>query len=454
MRALHPALLCLPLLFACSGGGGSSAPVLDYGGEPMRLRAGEPVALAGVNGVGSGFVAVPPLPNGLLLDPASGAISGSATSTAAVTTHQVTGLVGEVVVTATLQIAVGASLPAEVAWLESGFAIERFATLTEAPGKFALAPDGSVFVSERSSGVVRRIDAGGTLQATPFATVQVTTGSHRGLLGLAVSPTFASDHYVFALATVPAGSGLPERSVLYRWTEVAGIGQNQVVLRSDLPVATINNGGALCFDQGGMLVVSIGDTESSSAAQSDGSLAGKLLRLDPADGSAAADNPQSGSPVLCKGLRNVFALTLEPNSGGLFAADNGPADNDELLLVQPGRNFQWGASPGVDFGAATGLLLRLWPDVVVPTGLAFVPNDAADWPAAHRESLFLSLYDEEVIERFRMSGSLRTEIDDEQRFLSMAPDGVQHKPVDLQWGPDGALWLLTFTALYRIDRIR
>jgi glucose/arabinose dehydrogenase len=235
---------------------------------------------------------------------------------------------------------------------------------------------------------------------------------------------------------------------------VSGLGQNQLVLRSDLPVATINNGGALCFDADGMLVVSIGDTEAPSAAQSDGSLAGKLLRLDPADGSAAAGNPQPGSPVLCKGLRNVFALAREPNSGGLFAADNGPADNDELLLVQPGRNFQWGAAPGVDFGAATGLLLRLWPDVVVPTGLAFVPNGATDWPAAHRESLFLSLYDEEVVERFRLSGSLRTEIDDEQRFLSMVPDGVQNKPVDLQWGPDGVLWLLTFEALYRIHRIR
>lgn len=454
MRSSAVSLSWLSCLVACSGGGGGSAPVLDYGSAPLLLRVGEPVAFAGVAGLGSDFVATPPLPNGLLLDPTTGAITGSAVGVAAGTTHQITGTLGGMPVTATLQLAIGAALPAEVAWLEPGFAIERFAALTEPPGKFALAPDGRAFVSERSSGVIRLIDADGTLQATPFATVHVTTGSHRGLLGLAVSPDFASDQRVFALATVPAGSGQPERSVLYRWTEVAGIGQNQVVLRADLPVATINNGGALCFDDSGMLVVSIGDTESPTAAQSDGSLAGKLLRLDPADGSPAPGNPVPGSPVLCKGLRNVFALAREPNSGGLFAADNGPADNDELLLVQPGRNFQWGAAPGVDFGAATGLLLRLWPDVVVPTGLAFVPPAAAAWPTAHRESLFLSLYDEEVVERFRMSGALRTEIDAEQRFLAMAPDGVRHKPVDLQWGPDGRMWLLTFEALYRIDRIR
>lgn len=454
MRTPPSSLAWLSLLLACSGGGGGDAPVLDYGSEPLLVRVGEPVALAGANGMGSGFVAVPPLPNGLLLDAATGAVTGSATGTSAASTHQVSGLVGDVLVSATLQIAVGAALPTEVAWLEPGFAVERFATLTEAPGKFALLPDGRALVSERSSGVIRLIDADGTLQPTPFATVQVTTGSHRGLLGLARSPNFANDHFVFAFATVPAGSGQPERSVLYRWTEVGGVGQSPVVLRDGLPVATIDNGGALCFDQSGMLVVSLGDTESPAAAQDDASLAGKLLRLDPADGSAAAGNPVSGDPVWCKGLRNVWALAVEPNSGALFAADNGPADNDELLLVQPGRNFQWGASPGTDFGAATGLLLRLWPDVVVPTGLAFVPPAAVGWPSSHRDSLFLSLYDEEVVERFLLSGTLRTEIDDEQRFLAFVPNGVQQKPVDLQWGPDGRLWLLTFAAIYRIERIQ
>jgi aldose sugar dehydrogenase len=203
-----------------------------------------------------------------------------------------------------------------------------------------------------------------------------------------------------------------------------------------------------------MLVVSLGDAETPAAAQSDASLAGKLLRIDPATGAAAGDNPQVGSPVFAKGLRNVWALTVEPSSGALFAADNGPADNDELLLIQPGRNFQWGAAPGVDFGALTGLLLRLWPDVVVPTGLAFARPDAADWPVAFRESLYMGLYDEEIVLRLRMSGALRTEIDDEQRFVAMLPDGVSNKPVDLRRDGDGRLWLLTFAAIYRIDRIR
>ena len=446
--------IVLPSLCACSGGGGGGAPVLDYGTAPVLLRAGEPIALAGVGAAGSGFVATPPLPAGLQLDAASGAISGSPMAVSSGTSHVISGMVGDRPVTATLALAVGAALPAEISWLDPGFAVERFATLTEAPGKFALAPDGRVFVSERASGVIRIVDPSGALLSTPFASLAVTTGSHRGLLGLALSPDFAVDGRVFATATVPAGNGKPERSVLYRWQDVGGIGQNRVVLLDDLPVSTINNGGALCFDSSGMLMVSIGDAEVPAQAQSDASLAGKLLRIDPDDGSVPADNPQGGSPIYCKGLRNVWAMTVEPGSGALFAADNGPANNDELVLVQPGRNFEWGAPSGTEFGAETGLLLRLWPDVVVPTGLAFARPDAADWPSAYCESLFLSLYDEEIVLRLRTSGSLRTEIEQEDRFLAFAPDGIDNKPIDVQRDAAGRLWLLTFTAIYRIDRIR
>jgi glucose/arabinose dehydrogenase len=319
----------------------------------------------------------------------------------------------------------------------------------------ALAPDGRVFVTELGSGVLRLVDPTGALVATPFATVPVVTGSHRGLLGVALSPDFATDGRVFALACTPAGSGKPERSVLYRWNDVGGSAQNQIVLLDDLPISTINNGGALCFDAAGMLLVSIGDTENPALAQADGSFAGKILRLDPADGSAAAGNPTPGSRVFAKGLRNTFALTRDPVNDALLLADNGPASDDELDLLQPGRNFEWGAAPGAAFGALTGTQLRHWPDVVVPTGLAFRDTtDALDWPAAHERSLYLTFYDDEIVMRFELSGSQRTDIDRELEFLRFVPNGTANKPLDIQRGPDGRLWILTFTAIYRLDRIR
>ena len=440
---------------ACSSGGGDGTPTFDYGSEPVLLRAGDAVELPATSGSGEDFTVTPPLPAGLTLDAATGAIRGTPTAAATGTDYTVRGTLGGNEVAATIQIAVGAALPAEVTSLESGFAIERFATLTEGPGKFAIAPDGRVFVCERQSGVVRIIAADGTLQPTPFATVAVTNGNHRGLLGVALSPQFATDGHVFAFATVPAGGGKPERSVLYRWTEVAEVGTSQTVLLDDLPVASINNGGALCFGPDGMLFVTIGDTEDPTLAQSTGSLAGKILRIDPNDGSVPSDNPTPSSPVFASGMRNTWALTIEPNAGSLFAADNGPDNNDELNLVQPGRNFEWGAAPGAEFGADTGAQLRLWPDVVVPTGLSFGSNSPdSDWPATHQRSLFLSFYEEEEVLRLEMSGTLRTDIDREVEFLRLQPNGVDNKPVDLVLGPNDSLWLLTFAAIYRIDRIR
>lgn len=112
------------------------------------------------------------------------------------------------------------------------------------------------------------------------------------------------------------------------------------MLLDDLPVAALDNGGALCFGADGMLFVSIGDVEDPALAQDDGSPAGKVLRIDPEDGSAPADNPTPGSRVFVKGLRNTWALAVEPAAGTLFGADNGPAADDELNLLLPGRNFE------------------------------------------------------------------------------------------------------------------
>lgn len=444
----------LVLLAACSGGGGG-APSFDFGDEALLLRVGEPVQAVPTTATGADFTVAPPLPAGLQLDAATGAITGTPSMVAAGQDYVVTGRLGDLTVSAAVHVAVGSALPAEIASLEAGFAVERFATLALPPAKMALAPDGRVFVTELGSGVLRLVDATGALQPTPFVTVPVLTGSHRGLLGVALSPDFANDGRVFAIACTPAGSGKPDRSVLYRWNDTGGLAQNQVVLLDDLPVSTLNNGGALCFDATGALLVSIGDTEDPARAQSDASFAGKILRLDPDDGSAAADNPTPGDRVFAKGLRNTFALTVDPVTTLPLLADNGPASDDELDLLQPGRNFEWGAPPGSDFGALTGTQLRHWPDVVVPTSLAFRDaGDALDWPAAHERSLYLTLYDDEVVQRFELSGSQRTDIDREVEFLRFVPDATANKPLDIQRGPDGRLWILTFTHVYRVDRIR
>ena len=64
----------------------------------------------------------------------------------------------------------------------------------------AWAPDGRLFFAERGGAI--KVARGG--KVTTFATVPTVTTergggySERGLLGLALSPTFATDHFVYA----------------------------------------------------------------------------------------------------------------------------------------------------------------------------------------------------------------------------------------------------------------
>ena len=53
-----------------------------------------------------------------------------------------------------------------------------------------------------------------------------------------------------------------------------------------------------------------------------------------------------------------------------------------------------------------------------------------------------------------MSGSQRADIDHESEFLRFVADGTNNKPLDIHRGPQGRLWILTFTAIYCVDRIR
>src|SRR6185503_6140335 len=68
------------------------------------------------------------------------------------------------------------------------------------PTAMELAPDGRIFVCEQG-GKLRVID--GTLQTTPFVTLNVDSDGERGLLGIAFDPSFATNGFVYVYHTVP-----------------------------------------------------------------------------------------------------------------------------------------------------------------------------------------------------------------------------------------------------------
>lgn len=83
----------------------------------------------------------------------------------------------------------------------------------------------------------------------------------------------------------------------------------------------------------------------------EGSLSGKILRIDPATGLGLADNPFfDGDPssirsrIWASGLRNPFRFTTQPGSGPkevLFISDVGWNSWEEVNVARGGENFGW-----------------------------------------------------------------------------------------------------------------
>jgi glucose/arabinose dehydrogenase len=231
------------------------------------------------------------------------------------------------------------------------------------PWGLAFLPDGSALVTERDTARVLRVEPG---SATPLTTVGgVAFGGEGGLLGIAVSPEFATDRLVYLYATTPGGN-----RVLRTTLENDRLGEPEVLL-DGIPSSRIHNGGRLAFGPDGMLYASTGDAAEESLSQQPDSLAGKILRLTP-DGDVPADNPDPSSPVWSSGHRNVQGLAWD-DEGNLWASEFGANTWDELNLSEPGRDYGWPQVEGTG-GEDAGFVdpAVQWPtDQASPSGVAF-----------------------------------------------------------------------------------
>src|SRR6266567_9402671 len=172
-------------------------------------------------------------------------------------------------------------------------------TAADTATALAWAPNKRLFYAERS-GTIRTFD--GTTRRT-FATVSTSTDGERGLLGLALSPTFDKDHFVYAFYS-RADDRTRQRVV--RWLDRGGTGVNVTTIVENLPAGPdcCHKGGRIAFGPNGKLYVTLGENHMAAEAQNTASVRGKILRYN-ADGTVPGDNPfGSGNPVWAIGLRN------------------------------------------------------------------------------------------------------------------------------------------------------
>ncbi|HEV8638837.1 MAG TPA: PQQ-dependent sugar dehydrogenase [Chloroflexota bacterium] len=309
----------------------------------------------------------------------------------------------------------------------------------ETPWAIAFAPDGRWFITERPGRI--RVVENGRLQPEPWMTFDVweQADSEAGLLGIALDPTFAENHFVYLAYTYPAGGRLQNRLVRLREDPSTRRGVQDRVLFDGVLGNQNHDGGRVKFGPDGKLYWTMGESFIPNLAQDQASPSGKILRLNP-DGSIPADNPFPGSPVYSMGHRNPQGLAWQPSTGRLYATEHGPSGqqgccHDELNYIEPGKNYGWPTIRGdqTRAGLETPILESGASTTWAPSGATFVTR--GPWAGSllftglRGQALYRVAVDQQDPRKAQLVETLLA------RQYGRLRDAVE--------GPDGALYVLT-----------
>ena len=286
---------------------------------------------------------------------------------------------------------------AQAVTLPAGFTEKVVFTGLSQPTAVRFSSDGRVFVAEKS-GLIKEFDS--LSDATPRVYADLRPKVHdywdRGLLGIALDPSFPTKNVIYALYThdAPIGGTAPVYNdncadptgagckVSGRLSRILADGAEQVMIEDWCQQYPSHSIGSLAFGPDGYLYVSGGDGASfnwvdygqgggvlnrcSDPANEGGALRsqdlrttsdpttldGALLRIDPDTGAGAPGNPFASSAdanarrIIAHGLRNPFRITFRPGTGELWAGDVGWNEWEEINRVvdvadTTAENFGW-----------------------------------------------------------------------------------------------------------------
>jgi glucose/arabinose dehydrogenase len=227
-----------------------------------------------------------------------------------------------------------------------------------------LGPD-DFLVLEKEKGTVQRV-IDGEMLPEPLLDVNVATSQERCMCGVAVSKDVPGHTYVYLYYTEAESADAedisegidPLRNSLYRYELV----NNKLVnpkLLLDLPAipGPRHNGGAITIGPDNNLYIPIGDVDGShkeldfetetqnypDGVEPDGRSGILRITLDgepvPNDGIIGDEFPLN--LYYAYGIRNSFGISFDPITGNLWDTENGPGENDEINLVEPGFNSGW-----------------------------------------------------------------------------------------------------------------
>lgn len=276
------------------------------------------------------------------------------------------------------------ALPNRSQTLPAGFTDTLVAAVSR-PAALAATPDGRILVVNQS-GIVRVVKNGALLptSALDISSKVCSTNSERGMLGIAVDPSFATNGYVyvyytfkkFALCKSDIANVPVNRVSRFKMVgDTIKPASERVLVDEMISYHGNHNAGDVGFGNDGMLYASVGDggcdytgvsgcDPDNTIAQRRNTLQGKVLRITRAGG-IPASNPFTGTgtarcshgaiasgqtcqEIYLLGLRNPFRFAFDPNvvATRLFVNDTGQATWEEIDKAVKGRNYGWNAREG------------------------------------------------------------------------------------------------------------
>lgn len=320
--------------------------------------------------------------------------------------------------------------------------------------------NGDILVGERYSGRLRVVREGELLTGSVEGMPRVYGEQFRaGLMGLALHPDDDTLLYLAYHKPIPPVDEIDRTIALARGRLVEDrLVELTELFETSTPDVAIS-ASALLFTPDNKLLMSVGGAAAyagiGEAAQDPLSHYGKLLRLND-DGSIPADNPyvQNGEflpEVYSVGHRNQLGLTFHPQTGELWASENGPQGGDEINIVFAGHNYGWpidsfsrmyrgdwvaGRPDHSDFDSP---VILWWPSIA-PSAITFYTGDR--FPA-WQGNLFVGSM---MVGRIPGTGHLERIVfnsrGEEIRRESLLRE-LRQRVIDVKQGPDGFLYLLT-----------
>ena len=300
-------------------------------------------------------------------------------------------------------------------------AVTQLATDTDVPWGLVTLPDGSILYSRRDAHDIIRLNpaTGAKITVGTVPNVENTDGEG-GLLGLAVAPTFATDHWLYVMHTSPTDN----RIVRFQLTGDTLSGEQ--ILLSGILRNKFHDGGRLRFGPDGKLYASTGDAQNGDNAQNTAGLNGKILRLNP-DGTVPSDNP-FGNPVWSYGHRNPQGLAFD-SQGRLWEQEFGNSVMDETNLITRGGNYGWPACEGTTGTCGTA-------GFIAPKQTYSTAEGSCSGIAVVRDVLYVACERGTRLYREVISGSSLTNV---QVYFN----GTYGRLRTVEPAPDGGLWLTT-----------